>query len=181
MIEDKLTKVDKERMRKVPENKKEAFYFGIMMCFGMVVIMTFYNFAINGLIGKMTFMEGLISFVSGFVVALILDFLIVGPLAKKIAFMLPFDKTNKVYVVIMISTCMVIGMASCMSFYGFMVSYFNNSLTGDSLITSYLSIFIKNFVVAYPLQLIIMGPIVRGIFVKFIKSNKQTKLAGLNV
>ncbi|ADH06913.1 hypothetical protein BMB171_C2100 [Bacillus thuringiensis BMB171] len=41
----------------------------------------------------------------------------------------------------------------------------------------YFSIFIKNFIMAYPLQLIIMGPLVRFLFGKFVLKNKPINVA----
>ncbi len=39
--------------------------------------------------------------------------------------------------------------------------HLHGGLQGDSFVSIYFSIFIKNFIMAYPLQLIIMGPLVR--------------------
>ncbi|TWG74344.1 hypothetical protein L604_000700000390 [Bacillus subtilis J27] len=107
--------------------------------------------------------------VIGFMVALLFDLLLVGPLAKKIAFRMPFDKTKKIYVILAMSTCMVIGMVLFMSVFGLVTAVLANGLNGDSLFSAYLMIVLKNFILAYPLQLLIMGPLVRGIFMKFVK------------
>lgn len=64
---------------------------------------------------------------------------------------------------------MVIGMVLCMSLYGLGTAYFFNSLNGSSLLESYFSLVIKNFVFALPLQLLIVGPLVRYLFTKFVK------------
>ncbi|MGG4220009.1 DUF2798 domain-containing protein [Paenibacillus jamilae] len=157
----------------MPTTKKESFYFGIMMCFGMVIIMTFYNLLINGLIGKISLLTVAVEFLVGFSIALVLDLYIVGPIAKKVALSLPFDKSKKIILVITISTCMVLGMAFSMSFYGLFTSILNHDIGDYSLFKAYLEIFMKNFVMAYPLQLLVMGPAVRAIFIKFIKKNEQ--------
>ncbi|MGC4378502.1 DUF2798 domain-containing protein [Fictibacillus sp. Mic-4] len=159
----------------MPTTKKESVYFTIIMCFGMVAVMMFYNMYLSGVIGVMSFTDVIVQFFTTFALALLVDLLIVAPLAKKIVFKLPYDKSKKIYVLLSISTCMVIGMVFCMSFYGLMTQYVNNSLTNESLITSYFTIVMKNFIVAYPLQLIIMGPLVRYVFVNFIKRNKVAK------
>lgn len=159
----------------MPTTKKESLFFGMMMCAGMVLIMTLYNLYINGLFSVITFKEGILDFAVGFVIAFCLDLLIVGPVAKKVAFKLPYDKSKKVNVIIAISTCMVVGMAFFMSFYGLLTVYLNNGLDADSFVTSYTSIFVKNIILAFPLQLIIMGPLVRYIFIKFVKENKVVK------
>jgi len=50
-------------------------------------------------------------------------------------------------------------------------SYFHNGLYSNSIIKEFLSVFCRNFIVALPLQIIIMGPIVRFLFNKFIKTS----------
>lgn len=152
----------------MPANKKEGLIFGVMMCFGMVCVMSIYNAIINGAIQDFSLMT-VFEMAIGFMVALLFDLLLVGPLAKKIAFRMPFDKTKKIYVILAMSTCMVIGMVLCMSVFGLVTAVLANGLNGDSLFSAYLMMVLKNFILAYPLQLLIMGPLVRGIFMKFVK------------
>ena len=66
-----------------------------MMCFGMVVVMTFYNFYLNGLIGEITLTEGLINFLITFMIAFMLEVFLVGPIAKKVAFKATMHTTKK--------------------------------------------------------------------------------------
>ncbi|MBD3110181.1 DUF2798 domain-containing protein [Bacillus sp. AGMB 02131] len=157
----------------MPSNKREGIIFGLMMCFGMVFVMTFYNMAINGTLDKLTITGAIMSFVIGFAIAFVLDLFIVGPAAKKVAMKLVKNKENKALMIISISTCMVLGMASCMSLYGLITAYAHGALAGQSLISSYIMIFFKNFIMALPLQLLVMGPIVRFLFVKFVKQEQQ--------
>jgi len=159
----------------LPTTKRESLYFGMMMCFGMVLVMTVYNLSINGLIGVIPIGEMVVEGIVGFIIALLLDLFIVGPVAKKIAFKLPFDTSKKVFVILAISFCMVVGMVLFMSLYGLGTAYLSNGISSGSLITSYLSIVMKNFIFAFPLQLLIMGPIVRFLFMYFVKGKKLTK------
>ncbi|MCY8307692.1 DUF2798 domain-containing protein [Bacillus vallismortis] len=152
----------------MPTNKKEGLIFGVMMCFGMVCVMSIYNAIINGAIHHFSLVT-VFEMVIGFIVALLLDLLAVGPLAKKIAFRLPFGKSKKLYVILVMSTCMVIGMVLCMSVFGLVSAALSNGISSDSLFNAYLMIVLKNFILAYPLQLLIMGPFVRGIFMKVVK------------
>ncbi|WP_410771046.1 DUF2798 domain-containing protein [Fontibacillus sp. BL9] len=157
----------------MPTTKKESFYFGMMMCFFMVTMMTIYNLLLNGLIGKIGWGTIAAEFLIGFMIALALDLFIVGPAAKKIAFKLPINKSKKLHVVLAISTCMVLGMAFFMSFYGLIASILGHGHSEDSILKSYILIFLKNFVVAYPLQVLLAGPVVRSLFTSlFNKPNK---------
>ncbi|MGG1444678.1 DUF2798 domain-containing protein [Brevibacillus laterosporus] len=157
----------------MPTTKKESLQFGLMMCFGMVLVMSIYNVFISGMIGKMTFIEGITDFFIGFIIALMLDMFIVGPNAKKIALKLTTNTTRKLYIVLTISICMIVGMVFFMSIYGLVSTYIHNGYNSNSIIIDYLSIFGKNFIMALPLQIILLGPLVRYLFTKYIKSNKK--------
>ncbi|WP_249659678.1 DUF2798 domain-containing protein [Lysinibacillus fusiformis] len=157
----------------MPTTRKESLYFGLIMCFGMVLFMTLYNFYLNDIFGQISFLGGITDFLIGFIVAIILDLYIVGPIAKKTAFKLTANTSNVLFKILTISTCMVIGMAFFMSIYGLITSYFHNGLYSNSIIKEFLSVFCRNFIVALPLQIIIMGPIVRFLFNKFIKTSQN--------
>jgi hypothetical protein len=131
----------------------------------------------NGAGGPIHIKEIALELIIGFIIALLIEICIVGPCAKKIVFALPFDKSKKVNMIIAMATTMVIGMVFFMSFYGMAMMYLHNGLHGDSFVTIYFSVFIKNFIMAYPLQLIIMGPLVRFIFGKFVLKNKAVNVA----
>lgn len=131
----------------------------------------------NGAGGPIHIKEIALELIIGFIIALLIEICIVGPCAKKIVFALPFDKSKKVNMIIAMATTMVIGMVLFMSFYGMAMMYLHNGLHGDSFASIYFSIFIKNFIMAYPLQLIIMGPLVRFLFGKFVLKNKAVNVA----
>lgn len=159
----------------MPTTKKEELYFGLMMCVGMVIFMTSYNLITNDLIGKVSWVAILIQLILGFTVAFLLESFIVGPIAKKVAMSLPFDKSKKALVILSLSLCMVTGMVICMSLFGLVSASLANGLVGGSLLESYLSILLKNFVFALPLQLLIIGPAVRYLFGKFVKVSLMKK------
>ncbi|WP_079710420.1 DUF2798 domain-containing protein [Paraliobacillus ryukyuensis] len=160
----------------MPRTKKESLHFGLMMCTGMVVVMTFYNMWLNGQLGELSFGTIVLEFLIGFVIALLLDLYTIGPLAKKVAFSLPFDKSNKLKVVLAISTCMVVGMAAMMSIFGLVMANLSHGMADVNIFQAYAMTFVKNFIVAYPLQLLIMGPLVRGLFTNFVQSNNTVKV-----
>lgn len=155
----------------MPAAKREGLFFGTMMCFGMVLVMTFYNMWLNGVLTTVTFMELLLSFAAGFVIALSLDLFVVGPLARKAASKVFPTKTKKIHMVLKMSAFIVFGMAATMSVYGLITAHLHGGTAGVSWLSAYLSIFLKNFIAAFPLQWLIMGPIVKYLFVKFIKED----------
>jgi hypothetical protein len=159
----------------MPTTKKENMYFGLMMCTGMVIVMTLYNLVINDLIGIIPLKGIFMQFVLGLAVAFLLELFIVGPVAHKVAFLLPYDKSNGLYVILAISCCMVVGMVCLMSLFGLGTAYLLDGLSGGSLWENYASIAFKNFIFALPLQLIVMGPFIRFLFARFVKSPVMTE------
>ncbi|WP_408893696.1 hypothetical protein [Paenibacillus taichungensis] len=153
----------------MPTTKKEQIVFGIMMCTGMVVVMMTFNLWHNGLLSKMSAFEILLQFILCFIIAFLMESFIVGPVARKIAFALPFDKSNKILGVLAMSFFMVIGMVLIMSLYGMISAYLANQLNGASVLSTYLHTIARNFSLALPYQIIILGPLVRYVFGKFIK------------
>ncbi|WP_339275766.1 hypothetical protein MKY59_02255 [Paenibacillus sp. FSL W8-0426] len=156
----------------MPTTKREQVVFGLMMCFGMVTIMLLFNLYNSGMIGKLSLMEILLQFVICFVVAFAVESILVGPVAKKVAFSLPFDKSNKLVAVLTLSFFMVVGMVLVMSFYGVMTSYLTNGLGGRSILRSYGSAIGHNFLLALPAQLLVVGPIVRAVFGNVVDRSK---------
>ncbi|MFC9774474.1 hypothetical protein [Paenibacillus chitinolyticus] len=162
----------------MPTTKKEHVYFGLMMCCGMVVGMMTYNLVTNGLIGAISWQGILLQFAFCFIIAFLVESFIVGPVAKKIAFSLPFDKSKQIPVILSMSICMVTGMVLVMSMYGLATSYLMSPPAGKSLLGSYFSLLGKNFLFALPLQLLIVGPIARYLFKRFVKSEKTAVSLG---
>lgn len=143
-------------------NKKENLVFTTIMCALMVFGMSVYNvFLLEG-ISTGWFKDVLIGYVPAFVVGLILDVFIVGRLAKGIAHKFIKENDPIVKKVLMISCCMVTGMVFLMSFYG-AVTHVGFSA---ALPEAYLSNLWRNFVCALPLQIILVGPLTRFIFMK---------------
>jgi len=147
-----LSFITNEGMINMPSSKKEGLIFGVMMCFGMVIVMSLYNAVINGTIQDFS-MFSVVEIVIGLVIALLLDIAVLGPLARKIAFSLPIDRSKKINMILAMSTCMVIGMVLFMSVFGLVTAVFAHGLV----------------IMALPLQLLIMGPLVRGLFTKVVK------------
>ncbi|BDZ31865.1 DUF2798 domain-containing protein [Lactiplantibacillus sp. WILCCON 0030] len=150
----------------MPRNLKEEVVFTAIMAGLMVFVMTAYNVAMaqgfsNGLI--LAILSG---YPLGLVVAIILDLLVVGPIAKGLAFKYiinDYMRKKTVLIGITISVLMVLGMVTCMSLFGIAVE---GKLAGGHVLATYGHTWIFNLIVALPLQLIIVGPIARGVLGK---------------
>lgn len=146
------------------QTKLQKFIFTLMMCFCMVLGMTIYNMILNEGFHSNLLNNLLKEFWLGFMVALLLDIFIVGKLAKPIAFKIvkPNKETKQIKIILAISSCMVIGMVLFMSMFGAIIAAGFNI---DALKLYPLCI-LRNFVVALPLNLLIVSPIVRFSFTK---------------
>lgn len=147
----------------MPRNLKEEIIFTAIMAGLMVLVMTGYNVAMaQGLSSElpMTILSG---YPLGLIVAIIFDLLIVGPIAKGLAFKYiinDYMKKNTVLIGVTISVLMVLGMVTLMSFFGIAVE---GKLAEGHILATYGHTWIFNLIVALPFQLLIVGPIARGV------------------
>ena len=136
----------------MPKTKFQEIIFTIMMVFMMVYFMICYNIALN--VGGMTnqvFLAAFHELVIMGPVAFILDFFIIGHLAKKKAFQIvDLENGHPFHLVIAISVVSIILMCPCMSFAATLL----------------------NFPMAFFLQLCFAGPIVRFVFGKIFRENR---------
>lgn len=158
-------------MDNMPTNKKEGIFFTVVMCSLMVLGMTIYNIALVegvniGLMKSVAF-----GFFPGFIVALIIDIVIVAPVAKKLAFKLPINKEKPLQVILAISGCMVCGMVIFMSLFGLVVE---GNFSGN-IFLNYLVVARNNIIMALPLQWLIVGPLARKLL--SIYQNRQLEVA----
>lgn len=126
----------------------------------MILGMSSYNsFLKNGFDNSMV-LGIIIPFIPVYLIALTIDWFFIGPLAKKAAHKFTNKNTAFIKKILLISLFMVLGMSFCMSFLATTLEHGVNS--------EFLNIFIKtelrNFIVALPLQIILVGPLARTIF-----------------
>lgn len=140
----------------MPKNKKEGVIFTTLMCSLMVIGMSVYNLWLHDNLMLSAFLTGLIP---GFIVALFLDVFVIGIVAKKIAFLLPINRNNKMQLILTISVLMVMGMVTCMSLFGMVMQ---NGVS-NFLLVDYFNAWKMNLIMALPLQIIFVGPISRQI------------------
>ncbi|QSF44353.1 DUF2798 domain-containing protein [Paenibacillus tianjinensis] len=149
------------------KNKKEALIFTSIMCFLMVVGMSFYNVILfNGATNKV-FLEVAAGLLPALIVALFLDIVVISKIAKGLAFKLVKPSDPMIKKVLAISVFMVCGMVICMSLYGTLAHYG----FGDNFLRHYLSILGLNFICALPLQLLVVGPLTRFLFTRIFPVN----------
>ena len=141
----------------MPKTKFQEIIFTIMMVFMMVYFMICYNISLN--IGGMTnqvFLDAFHELVIMGPVAFILDFFIIGHLAKKKAFQIvDLENDHPFHLVIAISVVSIILLCP-----------------GSQMIAVWLQTTVMNFPMAFFLQLCFAGPIVRFVFGKIFNENR---------
>ena len=161
----------------MPRNWKEEVVFTAIMAGLMVLVMTAYNVAMAQGFSHGLALAILSGYPLGLVVAIILDLLVVGPIAKGLAFKYiinDYMRKKTVLIGITISVLMVLGMVTCMSLFGIAVEC---KLAEGHVLATYGHTWIFNLIVALPLQLIIVGPIARGVLGKMQQATARNEAA----
>ena len=153
----------------MPKTKFQNFIFTLITVVLMTYLMIVYNISINspeGLVNK-TFLVALKEFPVEAVVVFLLAFFIASSLAKKLAFRIVNPKEdNKMFVILSIQTFTVLIMVGLMSIYALFAQHLINS----NVICNYIVLYCKNFIMAYPLQIFFVGPLVRNTFKLIFKN-----------
>ena len=149
----------------MPRNKRESLIYTVMMCFTMVLWMSFYNVAIQmGGVHTAVFSEGWLGFPLACICAMCLDWFLVSRLAKGFAFrFLVTPESSDTKKVLAISCSMVVPMVIIMSMYGALEGCVKSG-NFNLLLIIWLTNIPKNFIMALPFQLLVAGPLVRRVF-----------------
>lgn len=149
----------------MPQNKRESLIYTVMMCFVMVLWMSFYNVALQqGRFTLETLAAGWLGFPFAYVAGMCCDWFVASRIAKGVAFRFlvkPQDSALKK--ILYISCGMVVVMVVLMSLYGACEGAFHTGnwtgVPGNWLVN-----IPRNFIMALPLQLLLAGPLVRRVF-----------------
>lgn len=158
----------------MPKTKFQNFIFTLMTAILMAYCMIVYSVAINsseGLINQ-TFLIALKEFPIEGIIVFLLAFFIASPIAKKLAFRIVNPKEdNKMFIILSIQTFTVLTMVGLMSIY----ALFTQHLVNSNFVCNYIVLYCRNFIMAYPLQIFFIGPLVRNSFrIIFKKQLQQT-------
>lgn len=152
-------------------NKFENFIFSIICCILMVFTMTWYNGLLeSGL--KLNVLKTFFTFIPVLVIAFIIDWFLVGPVAKSLAFKMVSHNDSLVKKILVISTSMVIGMSGVMS----ILSVIVHGNYGANFLGTLGVVWGRNFIFALPLNMLIVGPLARFIFLKIFPEKITIKV-----
>jgi len=155
----------------MPKSLGQEILFTIMMVFVMVYAMICYNIALAmGGLSNSVFLLAFHELPIMAPIAFVIDFFIVGPLAKKITFSkFNPEQTNPVFIILSISICSVWMMCPLMSLAATIL--FKGGFQKEMI-----SIWLQTTAFNYPMaafwQLLVAGPLVRAIFGLMFKNKK---------
>lgn len=146
----------------MPKNKLQEVIFTILMVFVMVYAMVCYNIALNtGGMSNAVFLAAFRELPIMMPIAFLLDFFLVGNLAKKAAFRMVDVKTERPFhLILAISAVSVAWMCPLMSLAATIL--FKHA--GAQFISVWLQTTVFNFPMALCWQLFFAGPLVRFVF-----------------
>lgn len=150
----------------MPQNKRESLIYTVLMCFVMVYGMSVYNIALHGMGGLSlsAFSQAWMGLPLAYVIALLLDLLVASRLVKYVAFAKLLHPQDPVWKkILVISSGMVIVMCTCMSLYG-AVEVCSHTGQWSQIPFQWFQNLPWNFVMAWPLQMAVAGPLVRKVF-----------------
>lgn len=155
----------------MPKSLGQEILFTILMVFVMVYAMICYNIALAmGGLSNSVFLLAFHELPIMAPIAFVIDFFIVGPIAKKITFSkFNPEQTNPVFIILSISICSVWMMCPLMSMAATIL--FKGGFQKEMI-----SIWLQTTAFNYPMaafwQLLVAGPFVRAIFGLMFKNKK---------
>lgn len=155
----------------MPGTRGESIFFTAITAWMMVYVMTLYNTALaTGSFTNATFLIALKGMWIEYIIIALLAYFVSSHLAKMCAFRVVQPGDRPICIIFSIQTFTVIWQVAFASILGVYHGYgFTRNFIPDYLIT-----YCRNFIMAFPLQLIIVGPLARLIFrTLFIKHTKD--------
>ncbi len=157
----------------MPRTNGESIFFTALTAWIMVYAMTLYNMALAmKSFSNSTFLIALKGMWIEYIIIALLAYFVSGRLAKLCAFRVVQPGDRPILIIFTIQTFTVIWQVAFASILGVYHGYgFTSNFLPD-----YLTTYCKNFIMALPLQLIIVGPLVRLIFRTLFLKRKSGNL-----
>ena len=153
----------------MPRTKGESIFFTALTAWLMVYMMTLYNTVLaTGNFTNTEFLIALKGMWIEYIIKALLAYFVSGHFAKICAFRIVQPEDRPIFIILAIQIFTVIWQVAFASVIGVYHGYgFTSNFMPD-----YLTTYCKNFVMALPLQLIIVGPVVRFIFRSIFRKNE---------
>ena len=150
----------------MPKTLKESIVFTIICAWIMVYFMTLYNIVIaEGNFTNSTFLIALKSMWIDYVIIGLFSFLVASRIAPKLAFRIARPDDRPIVIIFCVQIFMIIQMVAFASIIGVYHTYgFTRNFIPD-----YLTTYCRNFIMAFPVQMVIAGPVTRFLFRRIFK------------
>ena len=155
----------------MPKTRLESVFFTAITAWMMVYVMTLYNtvIAMNNFTNN-TFLIALKGMWIEFIIIFLLAYFVSGHIAKYFAFRIVQPGDRPIFIIFAIQIFTVVAQVAFASSIGV---YHGFGFTSN-FIPDYLTTYCRNFVMALPIQLFVVGPLARLIFRSiFLRDNKS--------
>ena len=156
----------------MPRTRGESIFFTVITAWMMVYCMTLYNTVLaTGSFTNATFLIALKGMWIEYVIIFLLAYFVSGHIAKFFVFRVVQPGDRPIFIILAIQTFTVVSQVFFASIIGL---YHGYGFTAN-FVPDYIMTYCKNFVMAFPLQLFIVGPLARLIFRSFFIRTKRAK------
>lgn len=156
----------------MPKTKLESIFFTGITAWMMVYVMTLYNTVLStGSFTNHTFLIALKGMWIEYIIIFVLAYFVSGHLAKYFAFRVVKPDDRPIFIIFAIQIFTVVFQVAFASIIGVFHGFgFTSNFIPDYLIT-----YCRNFVMALPLQLFLVGPLARLIFRSVFSNGKKSQ------
>ena len=145
----------------MPKTKFESVIFTAITAWLMVYIMTLYNTVLaSGTFVNATFLTALKGMWLEFLIIFLCAYFISSHVAKHFAFRVVKPGDRPIFIILAIQTFTVISQVALASILGVWHGYGFTS----QFVPNYLTVYCRNFIMALPVQLFLVGPVARALF-----------------
>lgn len=145
----------------MPKTRFQSIVFTAITAWIMVYIMTLYNTALaTGTFINHTFIVALASMWPEFVIIGLCAYFISSHVARKLAFRVMKPTDRPIFIIFAIQTFTVVVQVALASIIG----VWHAGGFGRQFLPTYIMTYCQNFILAFPVQLLLAGPIARNIF-----------------
>lgn len=154
----------------MPKTRKETIFFTAITAWMMVYIMTLYNTVLaKGSFTNKTFFIALKGMWVEYILIFLLAYFVSGRIAKYFAFRIVQPGDRPIFIIFAIQIFTVVAQVAFASIIGVFHGYgFTSNFIPDYLVT-----YCRNFVMALPMQLFIVGPLARWMFRSVFRRNSK--------
>ncbi len=156
----------------MPRTRGESIFFTAITAWMMVYCMTLYNTVLaTGSFTNATFLIALKGMWIEYVIIFLLAYFVSGHIAKFFAFRVVQPGDRPIFIILAIQTFTVVSQV----FFASIIGLYHGYGFTVNFIPDYIMTYCKNFVMAFPLQLFIVGPLARLIFRSIFIRTKRAK------